>query len=370
MMLMKPMSIRMLLAWLFVGTLGLSYGFVLFTIVLLQGQFMQLLPADVVPQVFEGIRTLLMYQVIAIGMVALLLASFAFWILSAMVVVPLRKVLAVMAAFAERGERLPMPEPTLMPAEISSLSAVLSNSMDKVESAHKKDTEISRVKSDFISTAAHQLRTPLTGIRWALEALQRESLTQEQQVLVKSAVEKSHDLVAIVGTLLDISSIESGKYNYQFAAMDVSALVGEVANDFTPLATQRQVSLRYTPSVEALPQVKGDHDRIKWILNNLIENAIRYTPSGGSITVSTNRAAKQVQVRVRDTGIGIPEKERGNIFERFFRAGNAITKENQGNGLGLYIARTIATDHGGDLDFIPNKNGPGTTFILSFPIPA
>lgn len=360
----------MLLAWLFVGTLGLAYGFVLLTIVLLQGRFEQLLPVDIAPQVLGGIQTLLTYQVIAIGVISILLASAAFWILSAAVVVPLRKILEVMAAFSERGERLPMPESKGAPAEISSLSVVLSNAMDKVESAHKKDTEISRVKSDFISTAAHQLRTPLTGIRWALEALEREALSQEQQALVKSAVEKSHDLVAIVGTLLDISSIESGKYNYQFAPMDVSQLVAEVANDFTPLAAQRQVSLLYAPSKEALPTVKADHDRVKWILNNLIENAIRYTPNGGSITVSTNRAAKQVQVRVRDTGIGIPEKERGNIFERFFRAGNAITKENQGNGLGLYIARTIATDHGGDLDFVANAEGPGTTFILSFPIPA
>jgi signal transduction histidine kinase len=103
-------------------------------------------------------------------------------------------------------------------------------------------------------------------------------------------------------------------------------------------------------------------------LNNLIENAIRYTPAGGSIHISIGVVATQIQVRVTDTGIGIPQQERGNIFERFYRAGNAIAKENAGNGLGLYIARTIANDHGGDLDFIQNTNGPGTTFILSFPV--
>jgi len=360
----------MMMALLFVGTLGLSYGFVLLTIVLLEGQLQLLLPADLVPQVMNGIHTLFLFQVIAIGIVAAVLAIIAFFMLSSIVVVPLRKVLGVMAAFSERGERQPMPTSGMMPAEISTLAEVLTHYMDRVEAAHNKDTEISRVKSDFISTAAHQLRTPLTGIRWALEALEREGLSQEQQVLVKSAVDKSHDLVAIVGTLLDISSIESGKYKYTFAPVDMTQLVSEVTGDFTPLATQRKVSLNYAPSREQLPPVKADRDRIKWILNNLIENAIRYTPDGGSITVSTNRAAKQVQVRVRDTGIGIPETERGNIFERFFRAGNAITKENQGNGLGLYIARTIATDHGGDLDFVANTEGPGTTFILSFPIPS
>jgi signal transduction histidine kinase len=337
---------------------------------LLQGEFMQLLPSDVVPQVISGISASLMYQAGAFTLLSIIIAITLFLILSAAIAQPLRAIVVAMTAFAERGERVALPSSALMPTELTSLTAALVASMDKVELSHKKDEEVSRVKSDFISTAAHQLRTPLTGIRWALEALQQEQLSQDQQALVKSAVDKSHDLVAIVGTLLDISAIESGKYKYNFIPMDLGELVNEVGNDFTPLAAQRQVSLLFQPSAEPLPQIKGDRDRIKWILNNLIENAIRYTPTGGSITVSTDIIANQVQVRVRDTGIGIPEQERGNIFERFYRAGNAITKENAGNGLGLYIARTIATDHGGDLDFKGNTEGPGTTFILSFPVSA
>ncbi|HEV7121257.1 MAG TPA: HAMP domain-containing sensor histidine kinase [Candidatus Paceibacterota bacterium] len=364
------MGIRMLMAIATLIVLALFFGLVFGSVTVISDQLAVLLPADVVPQVMTGIQTLLMYQAVVLGGVAIVIALIIFLLLNALVAAPLRAIDVAMTAFAERGERVPLPSSGALPAELMMLTAVLTASMDKVEESHKKDTEISRVKSDFISTAAHQLRTPLTGIRWALEALEREQLTEDQQTLVKSAVEKSHDLVAIVGTLLDISSIESGKYKYNFVPMDLSALVSEVGNDFTPLAAQRQVSLLYAPSEAPLPQIKGDRDRIKWILNNLIENAIRYTPSGGSITVSTNLGANQVQVRVRDTGIGIPEKERGNIFERFYRAGNAITKENQGNGLGLYIARTIATDHGGDLDFQANTEGPGTTFILSFPIPS
>ncbi|MDB5237458.1 MAG: Two-component system, NarL family, sensor histidine kinase BarA [Parcubacteria group bacterium] len=364
------MSIRALLLMLTLLTLVVFFVLLYGGMYVLQTQFAVLLPADVVPQVISGIHVILTYQAVLLGLFGIVAGAIIFWVLASKVAQPLHSIDEVMTAFAERGERVPLPESSLMLTEIATLTSVLTASMDKVEQSHQKDAEISRVKSDFISTAAHQLRTPLTGIRWALEALQKEQLTQDQQALVKSAVDKSHDLVAIVGTLLDISSIESGKYKYNFAPMDVAQLVAEVGNDFTQLATQRKVSLLYSPSTDPLPQVRADRDRIKWILNNLIENAIRYTPAGGSITVSTNRGAKQVQVRVRDTGIGIPEQERGNIFERFFRAGNAITKENQGNGLGLYIARTIATDHGGDLDFQANSEGPGTTFILSFPIPA
>lgn len=365
---MKGMSIRVILALLLVGTLTLSFVFVLLSEVLVRNTFVRFLPADAVPQVIAGLQTLLTYQAVGLLVMSVLLAVTAFWILGSVVVVPLRKIIDAMSAFAEKGDRLPLPDLKMAPLEISTLATVFSGFMDKVETVHQKDTEISRVKSDFISTAAHQLRTPLTGIRWALEALEREPLNESQLALIKSAVEKSHDLVAIVGTLLDISSIESGKYNYQFISLDLATLANEVAQDFVPLAAQRQVILNVEPPQVVIPPVRADRDRIKWILNNLIENAIRYTPAGGSIRISLGIVATQVQVRVSDTGIGIPKTERGNIFERFYRAGNAIAKENQGNGLGLYIARTIAKDHGGDLDFVENEGGTGTTFVLSFPI--
>jgi signal transduction histidine kinase len=230
--------------------------------------------------------------------------------------------------------------------------------------------EISRVKSDFISTAAHQLRTPLTGIRWSLEALQKEPMPEGQKALVQSAVDKSHDLVNIVGTLLDISSIESGKYKYTFAPLNIVTVIEEVTRDFSHLAIEHNVTLYYAKTDELIPNVRADRERIKWVLNNLVENAVRYTPSGGAVHITTKKAPDRVYVMVHDTGIGIDAKDRSNIFERFYRAGNAITKENKGNGLGLYIARTIATDHGGDLNFAPNQDGPGTTFTLSLPITA
>jgi signal transduction histidine kinase len=104
------------------------------------------------------------------------------------------------------------------------------------------------------------------------------------------------------------------------------------------------------------------------VLNNLVENAIRYTPPGGSVRVTVEIVPGRALVRVKDTGIGIAPEDKGNIFERFYRAPNAIAKENGGNGLGLYIARTVATDHGGDLNFESNGTGLGTTFVLSLPL--
>jgi signal transduction histidine kinase len=131
------------------------------------------------------------------------------------------------------------------------------------------------------------------------------------------------------------------------------------------MANTRKVALFFAKSGESIPKVMADSERIKWVLSNLIENAIRYTPAEGSVQLSVSTGMGRVIVRVKDTGIGIKEEDKSSIFERFYRAQNAIEKEQAGNGLGLYIARTIAKDHGGDLIFESNKDGPGTTFTFS-----
>jgi signal transduction histidine kinase len=294
----------------------------------------------------------------------------AFFLLAGSIGRPLRRLSKALDAFAESGERLPLAEANMSPKEVTTLEHSFTALADKVDEAHKRDTEVSRVKSDFISTAAHQLRTPLTGIRWALEALEKSNLTDEQKQLAANAVTKSKELVAIVGTLLDISSIESGKYKYTFAPTDLVQILDAVGKDFSVMANKQNVSLLYVKSGSPIPLVRADGERIKWVLNNLVENAIRYTPAGGTVRLSTDTTPGLVRVHVRDTGIGILPKDRQNIFERFFRGGNAVAKENEGNGLGLYIARTIATDHGGDLEFSENTDGPGTTFTLALPIAA
>jgi signal transduction histidine kinase len=303
-----------------------------------------------------------MLDAVVLGIVAIL-----FVILGRMTALPLRRLTQAADAFAMHGERIPIVIPSFAPSEIRRLIRSFVELVGSVDAAHKKDVEASRVKSDFITTAAHQLRTPLTGVRWALEALEKSSLTEDQRALVKNATDKSHELVTIVGTLLDISAIESGKYKYEFSQVDFNGLLSEINNDLQKQASDRGLTLVFEQGA-AVPQVRADRDRIKWVINNLVDNAIRYTPQGGKITLAVSTGADRVFITVRDMGIGISPRDSANIFERFFRAGNAVAKENQGNGLGLYIARTIATDHGGDLSFRANTEGPGTTFTLSLPV--
>lgn len=359
------MSIRLFMVALLTGVFMLT---VIFTGIMMSFFSEQLLPLLTDIETSATLQTIIVQNTVLSFAFSILLLGFVFWAVGQFIGNPLRRVAASMKAFAETGSRTQLPKLSGAPKEVRQLASVFETFADSVESSHKRDVEISRVKSDFISTAAHQLRTPLTGIRWALEALQLEQLTESQKALVASAVEKSHQLVAVVGTLLDISSIESGKYKYDFKVMPLDGVVEGVTRDFQALAAKSNTSLLFEKSGTGSAIVRIDAERIRWVLNNLIENAIRYTPAGGQVRVTTELAPERAYVRVRDTGIGIAPEDRGNIFERFYRAPNAIAKENGGNGLGLYIARTVATDHGGDLNFQSNEGGTGTTFTLSLPL--
>lgn len=362
------MSIRSLLILLFSISLVAILGFIAFTL-----RIIWLLLDDVIPQNISALGyTFSTLSVIAVSGLMLfflivLLFCLLYLVIDRMIVRPMKNIASALHEFAEHNHQVPLPPFSRTTNEVRWMAEVFMEFTDSVEKVHKRDMEVSLMKSDFISTAAHQLRTPMTGIRWALEALQKSGLTADQQLLVDSAVGKSHDLVGIIGTLLDITSIESGKYHYKYAPTDMTELVGEIVKDFEPLAQTQKVSLYFQNPEQLPPAARADRERIKWVLNNLVENAIRYTPAGGSVQLSLEGGAGLVFVRVKDTGIGIQKGDQANIFERFYRAPNAIQKENAGNGLGLYIARTIATDHGGDLNFKPNETGPGTTFTLSLP---
>lgn len=357
------MSTRVLLALLIALSLSIFFG-----LTLLATSWFYTASTDPI-----GLRSFLLWASNSLGFettIAFMAGTFAailfFFAINALIVRPLKDICRAMVLFASDGTHINLPAFVFSPAEIRNFARIWSEFAVRVEEVHARDTEMSRVKSDFISTAAHQLRTPLTGIRWALEALEKEDITDSQKALVKSAVDKSHDLVGVVGTLLDITSIESGKYKYDYSMQDIEGLVTEVATDFLPLAERAKISLSYAPSGN-LPKVRMDRERMKWVLNNLIENALRYTPVGGSVQLSSLAVSGRVIVQVRDTGIGIKDEDRNNIFERFYRAGNAVAKDNQGNGLGLYIARTIVQDHKGELSFETNREGAGTTFTLALP---
>jgi signal transduction histidine kinase len=362
------MSLRTLVLIIAGVSLVIAAAFLILSVSFIHAYVLSLVPDEFVAAISGPVWMVLILQAVALMVLALFLSGFSYYLNTRFIYRPLKDVTDAMHIFIENGTLQALPESPGLPKEVQILNVAYQEFTKRVEAAHARDQEISRVKSDFISTAAHQLRTPLTGVRWALEALQKTPLTPDQKMLIDSAVDKSHDVIGIIGTLLDIGAIESGKYKYTFLPTDIGKEVEAITRDFGPIAQTRQVTLYYVPTDAPMPKVRADKERIKWVLNNLIENAIRYTPANGTVRVYLSTGLGRVFVHVRDTGIGIQAGDRANIFERFYRASNAIQKENAGNGLGLYIARTIAMDHGGDLNFEANTDGPGTTFSLALPV--
>lgn len=316
----------------------------------------------------RSLSSITLFQYVAIVLLGLFIIFTVFLLLNKFIFAPLK---ALSATIKDFSKNMNISVPILagpMLIEMSSIFNAVAEMIKKVETAHLKDLEISKTKSDFISTAAHQLRTPLTGIRWTLEALEKdENLSTAKKQMVTDALGKNKQLVAIVKTLLDVSAIESGKYKYTFENIDIVKLANQSIEEFSKFALDRNVHVSMNLE-EEVPVVRADAERIRWVLNNIIENAIKYTPDKGSVKISFRNMSNRVFIYISDTGIGIPEQDRVNIFNRFYRGKNASIKENEGNGLGLYIARNVVRDHGGDLEFKANGSGIGTTFFFSLPM--
>jgi len=251
------------------------------------------------------------------------------------------------------------------------LSSFNSISQD-IKSVLKHEKKSTEIKTEFISTTAHQLRTPLSGINWALESLKadpNDNLTNSQKKLVNRAHKKIQELIKMVKSLLMTSSLEKGQLGFHYENFDIVELAQDIIEEEKKNAKETGVELKLEYKESDIPKIRGDKERIKWVFRNLIENGIRYTGSGKIIIVKIkfNKEEKDILVSVTDNGIGISEKDRSHIFEKFYRSERAIQKHNEGNGLGLFIVKKIIEHHKGKIWFETEKE-EGTTFYFTLPI--
>jgi len=277
---------------------------------------------------------------------------------------PIRKLKQVLSA-TENEER----KNAVIPKEsFGKLLESFSDVAQRVESTLEHDKVISETKSDFISTTAHQLRTPLSGINWALGALLANgaNLTEEQHSLIERASEKTKELVGIVGELLSAAGIEQGKFGFHPESVRLKEEIDQTILEEKELASKNKITLRFEHAEEEFPTVYVDKERIRWVIRNLIENAIRYGREGGEVLVTLAREHQKLLVSVKDNGIGIAPESQQHIFEKFFRSSEAKRKRNDGSGIGLFIVRNIINYHGGRIWF-ESIEGVGTTFFFTIP---
>lgn len=224
-----------------------------------------------------------------------------------------------------------------------------------------------QMKSDFVSFATHQLRTPLAGIKWLLElAVQDEGIPEEPRSLVQDAREAADRLIRLVNDLLDASRLEGGKLTLDPKYTNLGELTRSVLNDVNhQIETQgHKLSIH---GAEEIPLVQVDPQLFRQVILNLISNAVKYTPPGGTITIEMSQDNGSVLWSIRDNGIGIPKMAQARLFEKFFRADNVYKVETEGTGLGLYLVRLVVERSGGKV-WCESDEGQGTIFKFQLPL--
>jgi PAS domain S-box-containing protein len=228
--------------------------------------------------------------------------------------------------------------------------------------------EVDQMKTDFLSVAAHQLRTPLSSIRWYLELLndpEEGKLKKNQKLFAENAHESTVRMVNLVNRLLAVTRLEAGRVPIKPAPTDLKAMTEDIVRSLGRKLEERKLDV-HVQAPPDLPQVELDPQLSREVFANLVENAVRYTPDGGAIVVEISSRDGELRWSIKDSGIGIPKDQRDKIFEKFFRATNAVQHSAEGSGIGLYLARFIIGTWGGRIWF-ESEEGRGTTFHVTVP---
>ncbi|KKT56960.1 MAG: PAS/PAC sensor hybrid histidine kinase [Candidatus Giovannonibacteria bacterium GW2011_GWC2_44_9] len=229
---------------------------------------------------------------------------------------------------------------------------------------------LGRMKSEFVSIAAHQLRTPLSAIKWTLQLLldgDAGALSKEQGDFLAKGYEINERMIKLVNDLLSAARIEEGRFGYEFAEVNLSEFLENAIAGYADIAQRKEITFSFKDKAGKLSPIYADAEKLSLAFNNLLDNAVKYTAGSGKIAVTLSREGNFATVSVADTGVGIPTEENKRVFSKFFRASNVIRMETEGTGLGLFIAKNIIRRHGGDISFV-SKVGNGTTFTLALPL--
>lgn len=231
------------------------------------------------------------------------------------------------------------------------------------------EREVDKAKTEFVSLASHQLRTPLTSIGWYSEMLlegDSGKLKPEQQEHVQVIADSNKRMVDLVNSLLNVSRIDLGTFAIDPKPTKLQDVSESVLSELVPQIAVRKTVIKksYDTSVK---EINVDPQLIRIVFQNLLSNAVKYTPEKGTVSVSISKKPRSVQIVVSDTGFGIPKKDQAKIFSKLFRAENAVEKEPDGNGLGLYIVKAIIEQSKGKISFVSTE-GKGTTFTVDLPL--
>lgn len=232
-----------------------------------------------------------------------------------------------------------------------------------------REKAISKTKSEFISVAAHQLRTPLSAIKWVFKMLldgDVGDITKEQKEFLQKGYDSNERIIQLVGDMLSVARIEEGRFGYEFYYVDLIEIIKKTIKIFEIKAEERQINIKLEVPKDAIQPLKMDPAKIELVLQNLIDNAIKYTAKDGDVTIRVKPIDRYVEISVSDTGVGVPKEQVSRLFSKFFRGSNVIKIQTEGTGLGLFITKNIIKRHGGEI-WVETEEGKGTTFYFTLP---
>lgn len=309
-----------------------------------------------------------------IGLIALLLAVGAALAIERSIVVPVRRLrsTAQRLGAGDLSARAPLGEG----GEIGDLGTAFNTMASQIAEREERLTELDRLKSEFVGSVSHELKTPLTTIKLLAHLLQRASLNEDERLdSLKTIATECDRQIEFVGNLLDLSRIEAGAYGLQKTRLEPSELIVSCVE----MERYRAESLGLDLTADVpigLPPVQGDFEALRRVVRGLIDNALKYTPAGGAVTVSAQRAGQTLTIAVKDNGHGIAPSDASHVFEKFYRAGAATAEADQspspgtaapGVGLGLYLAQRIVAQLDGEI-MVESEVGRGTTFTVVLPL--
>ncbi|MBP6856301.1 MAG: HAMP domain-containing histidine kinase [Candidatus Pacebacteria bacterium] len=239
----------------------------------------------------------------------------------------------------------------------------------KLQEENEKLKKLNSFKSDVISISAHELRTSLGATKWLLKMCLDGDLgvlTPDQSKLLKKAFEGNDRMIGLVNEMLSINHTEEASLSYNPQPTNIITLIDSIVFDFVGESYKRGIELLFLKPDYTPKDIHVDQGKIRFVIQNLIENAIKYSNDGDRVLISLHEQFDTLTITVKDTGIGIKDEDKAKIFEKFFRSKNAKEKEEIGTGLGLYTSKNIIEKHGGTMVF-ESTEGQGTTFSITLP---
>lgn len=232
-----------------------------------------------------------------------------------------------------------------------------------------REKNIDKMKSDFISIAAHQLRTPLSAIKWSAGMLLKGDIgeiTAEQADLLQKSYDSNERMINLVNDLLNVSRIEEGRFGYQFSDIKFEEIMKIILETSGPMMEKSGAKVEVDKKLSNLT-ICADKEKLLLALQNLVDNAIKYTPNGGKVEIKLKGEKDgMVSFVIKDNGVGIPKKDLPRLFSKFFRASNVMLMQTDGTGLGLFIVKSIIEKHGGRIE-VASEEGKGTEFTIALP---